>query len=75
MLGPDQTPWADEQRISRRGIALVCPLGDTPCVRALDARAARSPLGKRVDVEIVRNHWGIAGRSSRYVVVALPPQP
>jgi hypothetical protein len=75
ILGPDQTPWADEQRISRQGIALVCPLDDAVCLKALEARAARGPLGKRVEVDIDREHWGIAGRPSRYVIVALPPQP
>ncbi len=75
MLGPQETPWADEKRISRQGIALVCPLDDSRCLTALDGRAARGPVGKRVEVEIVRTHWGLAGRPSRYVIVTLPPQP
>jgi hypothetical protein len=74
VLDPRQTPWADEARVSRQGIALVCAIEDTGCVKAVDALASRLARGTRIEVEIVRRYLGVAGKPERYSIVTVPPQ-
>jgi 4-amino-4-deoxy-L-arabinose transferase-like glycosyltransferase len=71
---PQLTPWVDEARIARDGIALYCPAADAVCMRALNARAARSDVGKRVEADISRTFLGIADPPVRYVIVTIPPR-
>jgi hypothetical protein len=73
IVNPSVTPWTDEARVAREGIALFCPVEMLGCVQAMDARAGRSPTGKRVEVELSRSYWGVAGRPERYVIVTIPP--
>ena len=42
IMSPETTPWVDEDRIERDGIALVCPIPEKECMQALDARARRA---------------------------------
>jgi hypothetical protein len=74
IVSPARTPWVDEARIAREGIALVCPSAESLCTRALDARAAKSSDSKRTEIEISRPYLGIAGKPERYVIVAIPPR-
>jgi 4-amino-4-deoxy-L-arabinose transferase-like glycosyltransferase len=74
IMGPQATPWADEARVTREGIALACPALDQPCMRMLDARAARAPAAKRSEVTVSRTHLGVADAPVRYVIVIVPPQ-
>jgi len=74
IVSPQLTPWVDDARIAREGIALYCPAADSICMRALNARAAESVVGKRVEVEISRTFLGIAGKPERYVIVTIPPR-
>ena len=55
IASPQLTPWVDEARIARDGIALYCPAADSVCMKALNARAAGSVVGKRVEVEVSRS--------------------
>jgi 4-amino-4-deoxy-L-arabinose transferase-like glycosyltransferase len=71
---PQLTPWVDDARIAREGIAVYCPAEDLVCMRALNARAAGSVVGKRVEVAISRTFLGIADKPVRYVIVTIPPQ-
>ena len=71
---PQLTPWVDEARIAREGIALYCPADDSICMKALNARAAGSAVGRRVEVEISRIFLGIPGKAERYVIVTIPPR-
>ena len=68
---PVLTPWTDEARIAREGILLYCPMVEKLCMDALDKRAADA---RRVEVEMSRSFFGIAGPSVRYVIVAIPPR-
>jgi hypothetical protein len=74
IVTPQLTPWVDEARIAREGIALYCPADDSICMNALNARAAASAVGKRVEVEISRTFLGIADQPVRYVIVTIPPR-
>ncbi len=72
---PQLTPWVDEARIAREGIALYCPAEDFVCMRALEcARRRAARAGKRVEAEISRTFLGIADKPVRYVIVAIPPR-
>jgi hypothetical protein len=73
ITNPGVTPWIDEARIAREGIALFCPLAEARCVQALNERAARSPAATRVEVALSRTYWGTADTPVRYVIVAIPP--
>ena len=73
IINPEVTPWADEARVAREGIALFCPVELTPCVAAMNARAAKGPIGKRVEVELSRTYFGVADMPVRYVIVTIPP--
>ena len=75
IMGPQVTPWADEARVTREGIALVCAEADPFCMQMLNARAARVPAARRSVVEISRSYLGVADAPVRYVIVIVPPQP
>ena len=47
---PQVTPWADEDRIARQGIALVCAVEDTGCMNAVDALGSRLSGAKRIEI-------------------------
>jgi 4-amino-4-deoxy-L-arabinose transferase-like glycosyltransferase len=70
---PGVTPWADEARVAREGIALFCPVELASCMNAMNARAAKSPSGKRVEVELSLTYLGFADMPQRYVIVTVPP--
>ena len=73
IAGPHNTPWADEQRISSEGIALVCAASDTHCMGPLDARAAHTPSATRFGITLTRAHNGVPGRPEDYVILIVPP--
>ena len=73
ITNPSVTPWTDEARIAREGIALFCPIEETGCVQAVNDRAAHSPAGKRVEVELSRSYFGHADTPVRYLIVTIPP--
>ena len=75
IIYPALTPWTDDARVARDGIAMFCPVEEAACVKALDERAAKSPAGKRVEVELSRSYFGVADRPARYVIVTVPPAP
>ncbi len=74
IASPQLTPWVDDARIARDGIALYCPAGDGPCMKALDAWAGRSPAAERSEIEVSRRFLGTADKAERYVVLIVPPR-
>jgi Dolichyl-phosphate-mannose-protein mannosyltransferase len=74
IASPQLTPWVDDARIARDGIALYCPAADGPCMKPLDAWAARSPAAKRTEIEVSRSFLGSADKAERYVVLIIPPR-
>jgi hypothetical protein len=70
---PAQTPWSDEARIAREGIALACRADDAGCVAAANRIAARFAAGKRVEVTLSRRYFGFADTPARYLIVTIPP--
>ncbi len=74
IASPQLTPWVDDARIARDGIALYCPAADGPCMKALDAWAARSAGAKRSEIEVSRRFLGNADKPERYVVLIILPR-
>jgi hypothetical protein len=74
VVKPERTPWVDEARIARDGIALVCPMSIKLCVDAVMKRAGSNPDAKRSEVELSRTYLGVTGPPERYLIVAIPPR-
>jgi Dolichyl-phosphate-mannose-protein mannosyltransferase len=74
IASPQLTPWVDDARIARDGIALYCPAVDGPCMKALDAWATRSPAANRTEIEVSRSFLGTADEAERYVILIIPPR-
>jgi hypothetical protein len=75
MMEPAQTPWVDEARIAREGIALACRADDPLCNIIADRLASRFSLGKRTEVELSRSYFGFADPAVRYRIVTVLPKP
>ncbi len=75
IMNPAVTPWTDQARVSREGIALFCPVEVAGCVEAMNKLAARGAVGKRFEVELSHTYLGTADQPVRYVIVTIPPGP
>ncbi len=70
---PSSTPWADEARRAREGVAWVCPEDDAVCMKAIDAYSARAPDRRRIEVTLTRKFLGVPGTPHSYaIILALP---
>jgi hypothetical protein len=74
MLLPAWTPWIDQARIDRDGIAIVCRLDNANCIGAADRIAAGNPGTRQADVAVARRYFGIEGATGRYRIFAVPPR-
>ncbi len=70
---PMRTPWVDQARIAREGIAIVCPQAEPGCLRELNGYVARYG-GKIEDVTVVRRFFGINGIPAEYQIAIIPPR-
>ena len=70
---PTRTPWVNEARIARDGIAIVCPHAEPGCIRELNGYVARSG-GKIEDVTLVRRFFGTPGTPIDYQMAIIPPR-
>jgi hypothetical protein len=74
IVEPRMTPWIDEAEVARAGIALVCPVEETGCLKAMEERAAGGPAGRRTEVEITRRYFGTEDKPDRFVIVTVRPR-
>lgn len=74
VVGHQQTPWVDEDRIKRQGVAIVCPIDMAECVRAMDSYATRYPLGSVEEAALARQYMGSSEPSVHYRILIIPPQ-
>jgi 4-amino-4-deoxy-L-arabinose transferase-like glycosyltransferase len=75
IMSPEQTPWVDEARIARQGIALVCPASDGYCMHAIDERLRRSSAASaETFVTLARTYLGHTDTPVRYRIVIMPPR-
>jgi hypothetical protein len=73
IVDPKQTPWVDDARIAREGMALVCAEGDNPCLAHLAGLSSLAGV-RRSEILSVRHHFGIAGRLARFQLLIVPPR-
>jgi hypothetical protein len=70
---PPRTPWVDQARIEREGIAIVCPRVEPGCVKELSGYAARYG-GKVEDVTLARRFFGTSDTPIDYRIAIIPPR-
>jgi 4-amino-4-deoxy-L-arabinose transferase-like glycosyltransferase len=68
------SPWADDARIRRDGMAIMCE--DTPlCRQYTDEVAARyGGAARRADVTLARRWLGFENTPARFIIVIVPPR-
>jgi hypothetical protein len=69
-----RTPWADDARIKREGIALVCPVGSQLCMDKAEAIARTAAESRRIDVTVARRYLGMQGAPDSYTLVLIAPE-
>ena len=70
---PTRTPWVDQARIAREGIAIVCPRTESACLRELHALVTRYG-GKTEDVALTRRFFGSSDMPVDYQIAIIPPR-
>jgi 4-amino-4-deoxy-L-arabinose transferase-like glycosyltransferase len=70
---PMRTPWVDQARIAREGIAIVCPQVEPACLRELNAFVTRYG-GKTENVALARRYFGSSDTPIDYRIAIIPPQ-
>jgi 4-amino-4-deoxy-L-arabinose transferase-like glycosyltransferase len=73
MAEPARTPWVDDGRIKRDGIAIVCPVSDTGCMQDLSTYAERFGAKMIEDVTLARRYFGTADKPVLYRIAIIPP--
>jgi len=74
IVEPRVTPWIDEAEVARAGIALVCPVEENLCLKAMEERAAGGLGGRRTEIAITRRYFGTDDRPDRFVIMTVPPR-
>ena len=85
MMDPVLTPWIDEARLAREGIAMACRADDPACKRSTArppaspaAGSGRVPADRRCTSRrftLSRTYFGTADPAVRYRIVTVPPKP
>ena len=70
---PMRTPWVDQARIAREGIAIVCPRAEPGCLKELDALVTRYG-GKTESVALARRFFGSSDTPVDYQIAIIPPR-
>jgi len=68
-----RTPWVDQARIGRDGIAVVCARTEPPCLCQLDALVTRYG-GKTEDITLARRFFGSSDTPVDYQIAIIPPR-
>lgn len=70
-FSPYLSPWATEQALLHKGLAIICPTRDGGCVQNLEALAKTRPVATRVTVELTPYFFGFAGRPDSFVIAVM----
>lgn len=68
------SPWANEQALLHKGLAIICPRRDTGCVQNMEALAKTRPVTKRVAVELTPHLLGLSGSPDGFVIAIMAPR-
>lgn len=74
IVSPAQTPWISADRIAREGAAIVCPMPETDCLKAMGRYAAQYPAAQAEEVTIRRGYLGELDPAVRYRILIVRPQ-
>jgi 4-amino-4-deoxy-L-arabinose transferase-like glycosyltransferase len=69
------SPWADDARIARDGMAVMCELEDEICRKVIELYGAVSPGGRRTEVTLTRHWLGFENEPKRFLIATIPPRP
>jgi 4-amino-4-deoxy-L-arabinose transferase-like glycosyltransferase len=73
ITSPWRTPWVDETRIARDGIAIFCPEPEVACMDVMKNYAAQ--YGARTEsVTLARHYFGTDDTPVTYDIVIIPPK-
>jgi hypothetical protein len=70
---PARTPWVDADRISREGIAVVCPVEEYACMYYFKIYAARYPAGTIETTTLARSYFGSSDTPVTYAILIVLP--
>jgi hypothetical protein len=70
---PRRTPWADDDRIKRDGIAIVCWADDSDCLQRAKTYTAR-PNTVIERLALARYFFGTKDKPIQYQIAIIPPQ-
>jgi hypothetical protein len=67
------SPWADDARIRRDGMAIVC-WDDPLCLQYMEQVTAQFGGGRRAEATVQRHWLGFAGEPRRFILTIVPPR-
>jgi hypothetical protein len=71
---PYLSPWVDEERIRREGMAIMCAAGDAFCLKGMEIMSQGRTVGRRVEVTLTRHWLGLQNVPKRFVILTIPPK-
>jgi 4-amino-4-deoxy-L-arabinose transferase-like glycosyltransferase len=74
-FSPYLSPWVDDARLAREGVAIICAAADRKCLQRMERQLARGPAGRRRDVTLTRHWLGFESAPRNFVIVTVPPRP
>jgi hypothetical protein len=73
-FSPYLSPWVDDARLAREGVAIICTVDDEDCLRGMNKLVARGPAGRRSEVTLTRHWLGFASEPRNFVIATVPPR-
>jgi hypothetical protein len=71
---PWRTAWADEARIKREGIAIICASEHQQCIEKLDAFARAAPASRRSEFTLTGRYLWMKGAPASYTLLLVAPE-
>jgi hypothetical protein len=71
---PHETPWVDDDRIRKEGIAIVCAEIDPLCMRELQGFAAHFHAVADGHFAVARRYFGTEEAPAKFEIAIIPPQ-
>ncbi len=68
------SPWADDARIAREGMAILCPADFAHCLQVM-ANYQAAYGGRRAELTLARRWLWFESAPARFVVATIPPRP
>jgi 4-amino-4-deoxy-L-arabinose transferase-like glycosyltransferase len=69
-----RTPWANDARIKREGIALICRRNAQECMDKVEIIARAALESRRIDFTVVRRYLGMEGTPIDYTLALIVPE-